>query len=217
MSGRTHLTPSATLQEIPIFVFDEATREGLAGVDPGDAGFAARYRRQGETTDTTMTLTAVAANAAIAANQWREYGDGWYSLVGPAGLYATGARFAKVTLDVGLTGALADSVMVFLGPDPLGPVATESGIATATATAVDAQLADNFAAVPAAVVGELAGAGGAAARTAIAARVYDLPVQLASTPTGSGTELIAVQIDTGSGMTTVGTARFINGRLDRIL
>lgn len=152
MSGRAHLAPAGTLTEIPVFAMDATSGEGVLGIDPADAGFSARYRRAGETSDTTMTLTAVAVDAAIAANQWRDYGDGAYTIVGPAALYASGVRFAKVTLDCGTPPALADVVFLFLGPDPLGPVATESGIATAT-------------------VAELAGTGGAAARTAIATAV----------------------------------------------
>jgi hypothetical protein len=117
MSGRISVTPAAGLQEIPIYLMDATTGEGVTGVDPGDTGFSARFRRAGETTDTPMTLAAVAAGAALAVNQWRDYGDGCYTIVGPTALYAAGARFAKIAVDCTTPATLADCVFMFLSAD----------------------------------------------------------------------------------------------------
>ena len=117
MSGRICITPAAGLQEIPIYLMDATTGEGVTGVDPGDTGFVVNYRRAGATADTAITLTAVAASAALAVNQWRDYGDGCYTIVGPTALYAAGVRFAKIKVDCVTPATLADCVWMFLSAD----------------------------------------------------------------------------------------------------
>lgn len=132
MSGRRDLMQAAVLAEIPIFLMDATTGEGVTGVDPGDTGFVVRYRRAGETSDTTLTMTAVAAGAAIAVNQWRDYGDGWYSVVGSVAMYATGARFVKLAVDCTTPATLADACVVALAADDaLSASASTAAVAAA--------------------------------------------------------------------------------------
>lgn len=153
MSGRAQVAPAGVLTEIPVYLMDAASGEGVTTVDPGDAAFVARFRRAGQTTDTTLTLTAVAANAPIAENQWRDYGDGEYTVVGSTAMYAAGARFVKLHVDCGTPAALSDTQTIFLSADDaLSPAATPETIAAAVAPVVESQLTDNFAAIPGAVV-----------------------------------------------------------------
>jgi hypothetical protein len=173
MSGRATLATAAVLTEIPIFLMDASTGEGVTGVDPGDTGFSARFRRAGETTDTTLTLTAVAAGATLAVNQWREYGSGWYTVVGSTTMVAAGARFTFLTVDCTTPAALADAVTVFLSADDALAASASTG---SIATAVDAAVADNFAAVLAAIsaISGGGGGGGPSAATISAAVMADL-------------------------------------------
>jgi hypothetical protein len=189
MSGRSMITQSAQLREIPIYLMDAATGEGVTGVTPGSTGFAAAYRRAGETADTVFTagtaLVAVAASAAIAPLQWREYGRGWYTVVGSAGMYAAGARFVFFTVDCGTPAALADSVVVHLTADDFAAAAETSAGNSLTflADLADSDGAAARLAIANAVVGAVDGRAIGGTSQPSGGSTIPLPI----TPVGGGT------------------------------
>lgn len=197
MSGRSGLTQSAQLREIQVFLMG-ATGEGVTGVDPADTGFVARFRRQGATADTTLALTAVAADAAIAANQWRDYGDGAYTVVASSALYASGARFAKLFVDCTTPETLADVVWVNLSADDfIAAAETSAGNSlTFLADLADSDGAAARAAIATAVMADLADSDGAAARAAITAAVLAAvdgrAIGVTSQPVGGSTVVLPI-------------------------
>jgi hypothetical protein len=153
MSGRTAVVQHTVLTRIYLYMMG-AAGTGVTGIDPSDAGFSCSYQRDNVDAPVLITgLAVVAPSAANAVNQWREHGRGWYSVVGPLALYASGVPTVQVSCTCTTPAALSDDVMVFFSADNIFAAAL-------TGPAVSAE-----------IMADLADADGAAARAAIAAAV----------------------------------------------
>lgn len=120
------------------------------------AGLTLAYSRPGAA-NVNIALAAQTVTGAWTAGGFVHRGDGVYRLDLPAAAVLTGV--IQLTLLAALLPADVALVatVVALGPDDLGVAApTQAGIASASATAVDGALADNFAAL-ATLIGNVPG------------------------------------------------------------
>lgn len=195
---------TAAAKKVRVCIIRSDTAAPYTGISEGTAAANFKYSREGVGSFTAIDFT-------VSGIDLTEIGEGYYDIVAPDAAFVTATGVGQVVIAwSGVANMLADSVIVLLRPyDPkatpdtkdtislqvMADLADSDGagartaIANAAATAVDAIIADNFAAIPGAVV--------AAMRTEVTLSAWGVTSQ-----PGGGSTLTYVERRNGSSIGT---------------